>query len=270
MTVSRLKKAGKSIGFVPTMGALHQGHLSLLNCCRSQNNMTVASIFVNPTQFNNPDDYACYPRTPESDLEMLRNSGCDIVFLPDEHEMYPAPDNRMFDLGGLDKVMEGLYRPGHFNGVAMIITRLFDLIMPHRVYLGQKDFQQVAVIRKLIHAFTYPTEVVVCPTVREADGLAMSSRNRLLNAEQRKHAAEIYKVMSQARTLAATSTVERIREFVISTLNNDPYLSVEYFELVDDVNLMPVSDFGIKTGVVGCIAVKVGKVRLIDNMFFSS
>lgn len=263
------KGAGKTIGFVPTMGALHKGHLSLLNACKEQNDISIVSIFVNPTQFNDPDDLEKYPRNLTSDLSLLMKEKCDLVFCPDEKEMYPVPDTRKFDFGGLDKIMEGLHRPGHFNGVAQIVTRLLDIIMPHRIYLGMKDFQQIAIIRKVIHDLGYPAEVVTCPTVRENDGLALSSRNMLLSKEQRQIAAIIPHTLFEAKELMSTWKVNALKKAVIDKINNNPELKVEYFEIVDQKTLQPVKDFYQKGDKIGCIAVKIGNIRLIDNVCFS-
>jgi len=265
-----LKKDGNSIGFVPTMGALHQGHVSLLRYAKKQNNITVASIFVNPTQFNNKEDLIHYPRTPEADLKLLENEGCDIVFVPGEKEMYPEPDLRIFSFGNLDKVMEGKYRPGHFNGVAQVVTKLFDTIMPTRAYFGMKDFQQLAIIKKVVADYQYPVEIIPCPTVREADGLALSSRNKRLSADERQHAALIAKTLFWAQQNASTMSINELKKAVIATINNDPFLKVEYFEIVNYQPLQPVKTWHDAGGKIGCIAVNVGKVRLIDNINFYS
>jgi pantoate--beta-alanine ligase len=268
--IAWLKKEGKSIGLVPTMGALHAGHISLVKCSKQQNDITIVSIFVNPTQFNNKDDLLRYPRTLENDLSMLEKEGCDLVFNPDEKEMYPGPDLRVFSFGNLDKVMEGKHRPGHFNGVAQIVTKLFDTVAPHRAYFGMKDFQQVTIIKKLVSDCEYPIEIVACPIIREADGLALSSRNIRLSPEQRQHAALISRTLFKARQTGASVSIEKLKKTVIDTINKDPYLEVEYFEIVDDNTLQPVKDWEIPCGKVGCIAVNTGNVRLIDNITFNS
>jgi len=264
-----LRKAGKTIGFVPTMGALHEGHLSLLRFCRDQNDVAIASIFVNPTQFNDRNDLRNYPRMPEKDIELLKGEGCDFVFLPDENEMYPEPDTRLFDFGGLENYMEGRDRPGHFNGVAQVVTRLFDIVMPHRAYFGLKDFQQLAIVRKFVSDLQYPVEIIPCPIVREPDGLAMSSRNMRLNAEQRTHAALISQTLFRAKEMAGKTPVAVIRNFVTDRINADPFLETEYFEIVNGVTLKPVGTWDEPGEKVGCIAVNVGQVRLIDNVVFS-
>jgi len=265
--VSSYKENGMMVGFVPTMGALHKGHLSLLDYCISENDISVTSIFVNPTQFNDPDDLKKYPRNLDRDLDLLSQNKCDIAFCPDEKEIYPEPDTRVFDLGMLGDTMEALHRPGHFNGVAQVVTRLFDIVDPDRVYFGIKDFQQVAIVRKVVRDLGYKISIVVCPIVREKDGLAMSSRNVLLDPVQRMIATSISKMLFEAQSLAPVKTVEWIKNHVISVLNCQPQMKVEYFEIVDEDTLMPVNDF--RKPAVGCIAVKLGKVRLIDNIYFS-
>jgi pantoate--beta-alanine ligase len=261
------KEKGFTTGFVATMGALHRGHLSLLDCCKKDNDLSIVSIFVNPTQFNDPDDLKRYPRTLDKDLELLKQQGCDIVFCPSEQEIYPEPDNRVFDLGSIGSVMEAVHRPGHFNGVAQVVTRLFDITTPDRAYFGIKDFQQIAVIKKVSLDMLYNIEIVVCPTVREDDGLAMSSRNALLTPEQRKAAASISDALFEAKSLVHDHQAEWIKQFVIDRINSNPLLQVEYFEIVDEVDLQPVNDFSKPA--YGCIAVRIGKIRLIDNVCFS-
>jgi pantoate--beta-alanine ligase len=264
------KKEKKSIGLVPTMGALHGGHVSLLQLSKNQNDCTVASIFVNPTQFNNKEDLERYPRTPDADLQLLAKEGCDLVFVPGEKEMYPEPDLRVFSFGNLDKVMEGKYRPGHFNGVAQVVTKLFDIIMPDRAYFGQKDFQQLTIIRKLTADCRYPVEIVACPIVRETDGLAMSSRNMRLSPEERQHAALIFKTLLRTQKTGTSIPPGRLKKAVVDTINKDPYLQVEYFEIVDGNTLQPINSWNVPGLKVGCIAVHAGKIRLIDNITFNS
>ncbi|UCH15923.1 MAG: pantoate--beta-alanine ligase [Bacteroidales bacterium] len=263
-------KPGTTIGFVPTMGALHKGHLSLIECSVKQDDVTIVSIFVNPAQFNDKNDFKNYPKTLDTDLKVLSNAKCDIVFVPSENEMYDKPDHRIFDFGNLGKVMEGKYRPGHFSGVAKIVTRLFDVINPHKAYFGLKDFQQFAIIKKLTEDLKLPVNIIPCPTVRENDGLAMSSRNSLLSAEERKHAALIYSTLFQAKKDSRKYTVGNIKKNVSNTLNEDPYITVEYFEIVNASNLAPVQSWNEPSVKVGCIAAKVGNVRLIDNINFNS
>jgi pantoate--beta-alanine ligase len=267
--IASMKKEGRSIGLVPTMGALHAGHLSLVRTSLRQNDITVVSIFVNPTQFNNKEDLVRYPRMLDNDLPLLEKEGCDLVFVPDEKEMYPEPDLRVFSFGNLDKVMEGKFRPGHFNGVAQIVTKLFDMVVPDRAYFGQKDFQQLTIIRKLAGDCRYPVEIVACPIVREADGLAMSSRNTRLSPEERQHAALISKTLFRAQKTDASVSPARLKKAVVETINKDPFLEVEYFEIVDDITLQPVKNWDMPGAKVGCIAVYAGKVRLIDNITFN-
>ncbi len=269
-TVSQLKENKKTIGFVPTMGALHQGHLSLMEYAGKDNDMVVVSIFVNPTQFNDKGDYAKYPRILETDIEKLNNVKCDILFTPEESEMYPEEDKRQFDFGNLDKVMEGKHRPGHFRGVALIVSKLFEMVNPDKAYFGEKDFQQVAIIKHLTRQLKFDMEIISCPIVREDDGLAMSSRNMLLTQQQRKRVSLISKTLFQARDIAKNNTVLETKDWVIRTINNDPFLQVEYFDIVDEKTLEPIKNWSQKESKVGCIAVQVGNVRLIDNVRFYS
>lgn len=266
--ITGARDTGKSIGLVPTMGALHNGHLSIVNCCSKVNDVTVVTIFVNPSQFNDPKDLDNYPRDLDRDLRMLEQTCCDIVFVPSVNEVYPEPDRRIFDFGALDKVMEGRYRPGHFNGVAQVVSRLFEIIKPDRAYFGEKDIQQLAVIRRLTEMLNMPVKIKACPTVRESDGLAMSSRNVLLNGEQRKSAVLINQTLRQAAHKRSLKTGE-IKKWVTETINSDPFLDIEYFEIVDGKDLQPVSDLDhLRDDLIGCIAVRAGRVRLIDNVFF--
>jgi pantoate--beta-alanine ligase len=258
-----------TIGFVPTMGALHKGHLSLIDCSTKQNDITVVSIFVNPEQFNDKNDFINYPKTLDADLNILEKTECDIVFIPSENEMYNKPDNRKFNFGELDKVMEGKFRPGHFNGVAKIVTKLFNLIIPHRAYFGLKDFQQYIIIKKLTGDLNLPVKIIACPIIRESDGLAISSRNSLLSAVERKHAALIYQALRQAKQNSRKYAIDEIKKQVINSLNKDPYISVEYFEIVDSENLKPVQGWDEQSAKIGCIAARVGNVRLIDNINFN-
>lgn len=262
------RSEGKSIGFVPTMGALHKGHVSLVESSVAENDITVVSIFVNPTQFNDKNDLKNYPRMPEKDITMLGAAGVDVVFMPTEDEIYPEPDTRVFDFGMLDKVMEGKFRPGHFNGVAQVVSKLFDIVEPHRAYFGQKDYQQLAIIRAMVRMLGYKIEIIGCPIVREPDGLAMSSRNLLLTAEHRKSAPLIYKTLAQARNKTNELSVKEMIDWVVNGINADPNLKVEYFELADADSLLPVQGWDHPNGIVGCIAVWAGNIRLIDNMMF--
>lgn len=268
-TLSEARAEGLKIGFVPTMGALHQGHLSLVEQAGHECGVVVASIFVNPTQFNDPNDLANYPRTLEADLKMLETQGCDIVFVPTVETMYPEPDNRIFAFGELETVMEGKFRPGHFNGVAQVVSKLFDLVNPDKAFFGQKDFQQLAIIKAMVKQLNLPVEIVPCAIVREPDGLAMSSRNKLLLPEYRKCAPQIYRILREAKNLAKSHSVAEVKNFVTQEIEQTNLLQLEYFELVDELSLQAIQDWdenGIK---VGCIAVFAGKVRLIDNLIFN-
>lgn len=268
--VSISKNKRKTIGFVPTMGALHEGHISLVNKCREQNDICIVSIFVNPTQFNNQTDLEKYPRTIDEDIKHLNYAGVDIVFVPSVQEIYPEPDNRQFDFGQLDKVMEGKFRPGHFNGVAQVVSRLFDIVKPDRAYFGEKDFQQLAIIRQMVRQLNIPVEIVPMPIRREDSGLAMSSRNQRLTEDQKKDAVNIYRVLSESKTLYNNKTVEELRFWVIENINKIASLEVEYFEIVDGNTLQQISDWKDTQYAVGCITVFCGEVRLIDNIIYYS
>lgn len=260
------RQEGKTIGFVPTMGALHKGHITLVERCAAENDICVVSIFVNPTQFNNQEDLRLYPRTPEEDYELLRSTGTDVVFAPSVEEIYPGPDIRIFDFGLLDKVMEGAFRPGHFNGVAQVVSKLFAFVEPHKAYFGEKDFQQLAIVREMVKQQELPVEIVGVPTVREQNGLAMSSRNQRLSVEQREHASEIHRIMRESTLLTEEQSPDQIIHFVTGSINNVPDLRVEYFGIVDGDSLQPVSTWQDSGNIVGAIAVYCGDVRLIDNI----
>lgn len=264
----QLAESGKcgTIGFVPTMGALHAGHLSLVRNAMEENKMVVVSIFVNPTQFNDPKDLQRYPRDIEADLKLLEPTGCDLVFAPEPEEIYPEPDTRKFDFGKLETVMEGKHRPGHFNGVAQVISKLFRIVKPDKAYFGQKDFQQLAIIKQLVKQLQLPIEIVACPIIREESGLAMSSRNQLLSAVERENAAIINKTLQAAKKLSAKKSVQELTEWVTETINKNPLLYVEYFEVVDDETLQPVKSWKDSGTKIGCIAAYCGKIRLIDNI----
>jgi len=256
-----------SIGFVPTMGALHAGHLSLVKCSKKQNDITVVSIFVNPDQFNDKDDFINYPKTLDTDLQMLRQVSCDNVFIPGEKEIYPEPDNRTFNFNGLDTIMEGKFRPGHFNGVAKIVVRLFDIVKPHRSYFGYKDFQQLVIIRHVINQLKIPVEIVSCPIIREENGLAMSSRNLRLNKAERTLASNISKVLFHVRDHCHQfASVGAVKEYVLHQLSDIHHIEVEYFDIVDEKDLQPATSLRSPAGKVGCIAAWIGGVRLIDNV----
>ncbi len=264
--VRQEKMAGKSIGFVPTMGALHAGHIALIKQARSENNLVVCSVFVNPVQFNKAEDLKAYPRTLDSDLAQLEQSGCDAVFCPEVKEIYPEPETRVYDFGHLDKVMEGRFREGHFNGVAIVVNKLLNIVEPHRAYFGEKDFQQLQVVRALARMEGHDVEIVSCPTVRESDGLALSSRNVRLTEAQRKEAPKIYQALQMARDLYPDHGVHFIKENVTAHINRSSELTVEYFEIVWADNLLPVDTPEAGRTAVACIAVYAGPVRLIDNL----
>lgn len=264
--LSKQKSAGKTVGLVPTMGALHAGHASLVERCVSQNDITVVSIFVNPTQFNDKNDLEKYPRTFEADSQLLEKCGATYVFAPSVAEMYPQPDTRQFSYPPLDTVMEGAFRPGHFNGVCQIVTKLFDAVQPHRAYFGEKDFQQLAIIREMVRQMNYPIEIVGCPIVREADGLALSSRNTRLSSAERKNALKISQTLFESRTFAAEHSVAETKQFVEEAIAAAAGLELEYFQLVDGNTLQPIENWADTGYAVGCITVFCGDVRLIDNI----
>jgi pantoate--beta-alanine ligase len=263
-----LREFQKSIGLVPTMGALHRGHASLIERATAENDATVVSIFVNPTQFNDPADLERYPRTLDQDLELLQNLNVDVVFVPSVKEMYPEQDNRTFDLGHLDQVMEGKHRNGHFTGVAQIVSKLFVAVMPHRAYFGQKDFQQLVIIRRLVEILKLDILIVACPIIREEDGLAISSRNVQLSKEERKIAPFIHTTMLMAREKSVDLSPAELRNWVADQFEQQSKLHLEYFEIVEDKGLRPVSDWNENVNKVACIAVQLGPVRLIDNLIF--
>ena len=261
-------RRGSSVGFVPTMGALHEGHVSLVKRARAENDTVVVSVFVNPTQFNDKEDLRNYPRTPEADLEVLRAAGADVVFMPSVEEVYPEPDMRVFDFGMLDKVMEGATRPGPFNGVAQVVSRLFEFVKPDRAYFGEKDFQQIAVIKALVKQLGLNLAIVECPIVREADGLALSSRNRLLTPRHRAAAPAIHTALQEGAAQAGRRSVADVCGAVTARIEAEPLLKVIYFKLVDEDTLAEVSDWNGTGHVRGCVAVQAGDIRLIDNMRF--
>lgn len=252
-------------GFVPTMGALHAGHISLVERCLKENAVTVASIFVNPTQFDNRNDLINYPRTLSADIKCLEAAGCDFLFVPSEHEMYPEADTRVFDFGQLDKVMEGAYRPGHFTGVAQVVSKLFDMVQPAKAYFGEKDFQQLAIIRRMAKMMDYPIQITGCPVVREADGLAMSSRNVRLTPQQRQNAPAIAKTLFESKEKITSMPVDRLKKWVVAQIDSNPELQTEYFDIVDRDTLQSATQYE-PHALQGCIAVYAGSVRLIDNI----
>jgi pantoate--beta-alanine ligase len=264
--LNAFRKESKTIGLVPTMGALHEGHATLVKRCVAENDITVVSVFVNPTQFNNPEDLRLYPRMLDADCVLLEKLDVDIVFAPDVEEMYPEPDTRVFDFEMLDKVMEGRFRPGHFNGVAQIVSKLFYTVKPDKAYFGEKDFQQLAIVRKMVKQLQIPVEIVAVPIVREASGLALSSRNMRLTPQQQESASEIFKTLKMSVDMISKQSVEDTIEFVVNRINNHDALSVEYFEIVDGNTLQSITDWNDSSYIVGCIAVFCGEVRLIDNI----
>lgn len=269
--IAALRSDNKTVGFVPTMGALHKGHLSLVKQCVAQNDICVVSIFVNPTQFNDKEDLKKYPRDVEKDCLLLKTISEDIVvFNPSEKEIYPEPDARRFDFGQIDKVMEGKFRPGHFNGVAQVVSRLFDIVKPDRAYFGEKDFQQLAVIRDMVRQLNLNIQIVPMPIIREESGLAMSSRNERLSASQRVVAVHISEVLLGSKEGMSRNTVAQTLQEVTDKINQSESLKVEYFEIVDGTTLQPVSDWNDSKYIVGCIAVFCGDVRLIDNITYKS
>ena len=256
----------KGIGFVPTMGALHAGHRSLVERARRENRTVVVSVFVNPTQFNDKTDLKNYPRTPEADRLLLEEAGADIVLMPSVEEIYPEPDTRQFDFGQIDKVMEGATRPGHFNGVAQVVSRLFDIVKPARAYFGEKDFQQIAVIRAMVRQLALPIEIVPCPIVRGEDGLALSSRNQLLDPGHRAAAPRIYAALKGAAERAKELSPAELKAWVTKEVERGKLLKVIYYQSVDADTLQEVRTWDDAAHIQGCIAVQAGEIRLIDNI----
>ena len=254
------------IGVVQTMGALHAGHRSLVERARRECATVVVSVFVNPTQFNDKTDLKNYPRTPEADLRLLEEVGADYVFMPSVEEVYPEPDTRTFDFGMIDKVMEGATRPGHFNGVAQVVSRLFDLVKPAKAYFGEKDFQQIALIREMVRQLRIPVEIIPCPIVRGEDGLALSSRNTLLDTDHRTAAPYIYKVLKAAVEKSHQTTPDQLAAWVTAQVESNPLLKVIYFQVVDAATMQQVRTWEESPAIQGCIAVQAGDIRLIDNI----
>ncbi len=266
--LSEAREAGKSIGLVPTMGALHAGHLSLVERARRENDIVVVSVFVNPTQFNNPDDLRTYPRTVDADCRLLSEAGVDYAFVPSVDEIYPEPDTRVFDLGPVAEVMEGAMRPGHFNGVAQIVSKLFAMTNPTRAYFGEKDFQQIAVVRRMAEIENFSIDIVACPICREADGLALSSRNVRLTREGRAIAPSIHRILKESLILKENGqSPAEVKKSVNERINAVDGLETEYYEIVDALTMQPVSTWDeAVNGAVGCVTVYCGDVRLIDNI----
>lgn len=266
--LNSLKTKGLQIGFVPTMGALHRGHVSLINRSKADNHVTVASIFVNPTQFNDPKDLEKYPRTPERDMEMLIEGGCDILFMPSSDEIYPngITASLKFNFGKLDRVLEGTFRPGHFDGMAQVVNRLLDIVKPHKLYMGQKDFQQWSIVASMLQQTKSKTELIMCDIMREEDGLAMSSRNIRLTAEDRAVAPLIYKTLKEASERVGEYSPSEIQRITVQKLRAEPRFRLEYFEIVDGRTLLPIQLFEDTDFAVALTALWVGEIRLIDNM----
>jgi len=266
---AHLRSSGKTIGFVPTMGALHEGHLQLVRTAGQQNDITVCSIFVNPTQFNNAEDYRLYPRLLTEDRQLLEAANCDVLFVPAAAEIYPEPALLQFNFGLLEQVMEGKYRPGHFNGVATIVSKLFHLVNPDRAYFGQKDLQQYTILNQLVRDLNFNLEMVCHPIIREADGLAMSSRNRRLNPEQRVTAIHLYKALTLAAESLQTQDIAQVKETVAHYLSQFDTIQPEYFEVVNVKTLQPLNELDQSGGAALCIAAYLGDIRLIDNIILS-
>ena len=262
------RKAGKSVGLVPTMGALHEGHASLVRRSVKDNDVTVVSVFVNPTQFNDQGDLNRYPRTLEADCQLLESCGADYVLAPSVEEMYPTPDTRHFEYPPVSTVMEGAHRPGHFNGVCQVVSRLFYIVRPDKAYFGEKDWQQIAVVKAMVRHLQLPVQIVECPIVREDDGLAKSSRNALLAPDERKIAPAIYKALHDSLNYAKQHTLKETHDKVVSDINAVKGLEVEYFSIVDGDTLQDVAQWEDSPYVVGCITVYCGKtpIRLIDHI----
>ncbi len=270
-TVKELREALRAVrngkvGFVPTMGALHEGHISLVERARKECDTVVVSVFVNPTQFNDKTDLKNYPRTPEADAAMLEAAGVDYVLFPTVEEIYPEPDTRVFEFGLVDKVMEGATRPGHFNGVAQVVSRLFAIVEPDKAYFGEKDFQQIAVIRAMVAQLGLKVEIVDCPIIRDTDGLARSSRNTLLDKAHRAAAPHIYEVLSAAASKTGDMTPDELSAWVVEQVNAEPLLETIYFQAVDALTMQQVHSWDESPRIQGCIAVQAGAIRLIDNI----
>ncbi|HOI31802.1 MAG: pantoate--beta-alanine ligase [Bacteroidales bacterium] len=264
--ISEYRKTGKTIGFVPTMGALHEGHLELMRRAKAENDILVVSIFVNPIQFNNPADLEKYPRTPEKDNAMLRQVKCDMLFAPDVEEMYPEPDNTIYQFGKLASVMEGAFRPGHFNGVAVVVRKLFDILTPDKAYFGEKDYQQLAIIQSLVKQFSIPVEIIPCSIVREKDGLAMSSRNIRLSDNERAIAPKIYEILKKAVSLRKVLSPFEMEQYASKELQKIELFDLEYVSIADDTGLQAFTHWNDVNGARIFVALQLGKVRLIDNV----
>lgn len=268
--IENFRKLGLTIGLVPTMGALHSGHITLVENSVKENDLTVVSVFVNPTQFNNPDDLKKYPRDLQKDASMLSSAGCDIIFAPLAADIYSEQELTQrfnFDFEGLDKVMEGKFRPGHFNGVVQIVSKLFSYVNPHKAYFGEKDFQQLAIIHLMVQKMGFDIEIVDCEIIREPSGLAMSSRNERLSIEQKNQAAQISAILHESVKLASSKTPEELQLWVLLQLEKAPGLRAEYFEIANSKTLQTLKSWAEPA--VGCVAVFCGDVRLIDNVRYN-
>jgi len=265
--ISQKRRKSHSIGFVPTMGALHEGHLSLIKDAKSQNDICVASIFVNPLQFNNIEDFNKYPIQNEKDIDLLEKAGCDILFMPTVTEFYPSQPKLKVDIGLLDRILEGEHRPGHFSGVVIVVSKLFNVVMPDKAYFGQKDIQQVAVIKQLVAELNFPIEIIACPIIREANGLAMSSRNMRLSAAGNELASNLYKCLRLVETELKTNVeFEKAKNNALNFLNQFEGIQVEYLEIAQADTLEAIADLKPKSKIAVCIAAYVEGVRLIDNL----
>lgn len=265
--VRQIKNLNQSLGFVPTMGALHNGHISLIEASQKNCQITICSIFVNPTQFNDKKDLERYPRTPDKDIQLLEKANCSALFLPDADEIYSKPEEKTnFDFGNLDKLLEGKYRPGHFNGVAQVVNRLFEIVTPDKAFFGSKDFQQVLIVKALINKLDINVNIISCPILREPDGLAMSSRNSLLTKKEREIAGLIPKIMKAAKEIILTEGIAKAKQFVISEVSKEPIMNLDYFEICNPETLENIAYLKSNQKAVALIAVFVGKIRLIDNL----
>lgn len=264
--VKEARNQGLKVGFVPTMGALHEGHISLIKRAKNENDVVIASIFVNPIQFNNPTDLEKYPRTPEADIKKLVDAACDAAFMPSVEEMYPEKNEKTFDFGDLERVMEGACRPGHFNGVAVVVSKLFEIVTPDKAYFGEKDFQQLAIIKKMVDDLCLDVEIVPCPIIRESDGLAMSSRNVRLNAEERAIAPKIYAVLNEASSQLNAMSPKEMKEYALAKYADIQEFEVEYVEIADEQNLKSLNEWNDSTHARIFVALQLGPVRLIDNV----
>jgi pantoate--beta-alanine ligase len=262
----QVRQAGQTLGFVPTMGALHAGHLQLLQTARAENDVVCCSIFVNPIQFNNPEDYRHYPRVVEEDVRILEEIRCDYLFMPAAADMYPQPLGLSFHFGALETVMEGAFRPGHFSGVATVVSKLFHLVSPHKAYFGQKDLQQYAIIRQLVRDLNFDLDLVCHPIIRENDGLAMSSRNRRLSEPERQEAVQLYRALTLAQEWLQTQSVAEVKAAVAAYLQDYKHVQLEYFEVADANSLQPLASPDSPHGIALCIAAYLGSIRLIDNI----